>query len=129
MSGEYVPEYEFETLPDGTIRVTDNSIEDAVRDVFKRLTDAKETALKEAIKSLGWIAPEDLATHDARIASEAAEAELRRYAKERYLDYLTEPDLPWMEQKSPMAQDYARNAANMIAEADRLASEREAGDE
>lgn len=61
----------FERLDDGTIRVTDNTIQDAVRDVVKRLADAKETALKEAIKSLGWIAPEDIAAHDAQVAAQA----------------------------------------------------------
>lgn len=69
--GEFVPPLTFERLDDGTIRVTDNTIQDAVRDVVKRLADAEETALKEAIKSLGWIAPEDIAAHDAQVAAQA----------------------------------------------------------
>lgn len=94
---EFVPPLTFERLDDGTIRVTDNTIQDAVRDVVKRLADAKETALKEAIKSLGWIVPEDIAAHDARIASDALKqaAQDMRSAKRLYDSWnLTDPENP-----------------------------------
>lgn len=110
-ANEYVPPLNFEVSPDGTWTVTDTTIEDTVRDTLKRLDDAKETALKEAIKGRGWIAPEDIAAHDAEVASEAAEGALRDAAD----------DMPrgWCQEDGP--SDSLRDRA------DRVKAEREAG--
>lgn len=127
--GEYVPAFNFETLPDGTPRVTDNSIQDAVFDAMKRLADAKEAALKEAIKSLGWIAPEDIAAHDARIASEATERALREaaddlegvyFGPDQYTPFSTGAKHKW---------GAIQSAKRLRERADRIRAEREGAGE
>ena len=57
-----------------------------------------------------------LKAHDAEVAAQA----LRDYAQARYLDHLDDPDLPWIEQPSPMARDYARTTAALRDRANQI---------
>jgi len=78
---EPYPRFEFNEET-STYRVTDLLIDEGIHKVLRRLAEQKEAALKDALTQMGWIAPEDVAAHDAEVARAAEVKALREAADE-----------------------------------------------
>lgn len=98
-----------------------------LRDHVRALTGATDAGLDELGGFTGEPAVTDeMAEHDRQVAALSpplnrvrAEA-LRTYAQKRYLAFLEFPERDWLDQPEGTARHYAKVAADMLAEADRI---------
>lgn len=94
------------------------------------MDDIRRASVIDARNASGWIHGDQeaarraeaefdaaLTAHDAEVRAQA----LRDYAASRYEAHLEYPSIPWPDQPSRMAQQYAMCAAELRAAADREA--------
>lgn len=62
-------DWKFETTENGVMKVTAPLIDDAIRSTLSSLARQQEQALADALKAMGWMAPEEVQARNA-IAAE-----------------------------------------------------------
>jgi len=75
-------DYDFE-MDGNTLKITETT-DAMLRDINRTIAAQGEERVKTVLRGLGWIAPEDLAEHDATVWDEGFKLSRRFYASTSY---------------------------------------------